>query len=164
MGIGIKSVPNGHIAHSGIFDCARTSAVETLSSNYYEGGVLDISILPGRAEQMGGPLTESEQYTLRSEFGELTRVAGIARPVALYGASVSAQNCEAIVKSIINPIDFGEIADANLAGAANAGNYPRMPGFEEYGRKYRKWRREESRANLTKEIKKVGKSKTRSRV
>ena len=79
---------------------------------------------------MGDPLTESEQFTLRSDAGELIRVTRIAVPDSLYGASASEQTSESIEGSVVNPIYFGEIADVDLTSAKNAKNYPHMPGFE----------------------------------
>ena len=87
---------------------------------------------------MEDPPTESEQFKLRSELGALMRIARIARPGSLYGASASAQTFEAIQESVVSPSNFNEIADVNLARAANARNYPHIPGFEEYGRKSEK--------------------------
>ena len=48
------------------------------------------------------------------------RIARIARHGALYDDSVSARTFETIGASIINPIDFAEIADVHLAKAAGA--------------------------------------------
>ena len=95
------------------------------------------------------PLTESGQLALRSELAKLMRIASIARPGALYGASVSAQTSEAIG----NPSDFEEISDANMASAASAVDYPHMSGCGGYGRKFKKRRREANRANLLKGVK-----------
>ena len=87
------------------------------------------------------------------------RITRIARPDALYGASVSARTSETIEESIINPIDPDEVVDANLVRAKNTGKYSRMPGNYEYGRKFKKGVREANRANLSMG-RQVGKSKT----
>ena len=48
------------------------------------------------------------------------RAARIARPVALRGASVSAQTSDAIGESVTNPIDFEEVPGANLRKVIDA--------------------------------------------
>ena len=40
-----------------------------MSSGDYDGGLRDISVLPGRVKQMDDPLAGAEQFTLRAEFG-----------------------------------------------------------------------------------------------
>ena len=65
------------------------------------GKILDISILPRRAKQMGETLAKEGEFALRSELGKLMRIARVARPGALYDASVSAQTSETIAESII---------------------------------------------------------------
>ena len=78
------------------------------------GGVNDISIVPSRAKRKGEPLTDEEQFTLRSELRELMRIARIARPGALCDASASAQTFGTIGESIVNPMDFEEVADVDI--------------------------------------------------
>ena len=63
----IKKAPNEFDEHGNIADGTRTFTALTLSSNEYVGEIHDIPSLPGRAMQMGDPLTESDQYTFRSE-------------------------------------------------------------------------------------------------
>ena len=109
---------------------------------------------------MDEPLTESEQFTLRPELGGLMRIAGISRPGALYGASASERIFETIGEAIVNPIDFEEITDLNMARAASAGNYSSMPGFDEYDRKFKKGQSEAARVNLFGGGKKADISKT----
>ena len=111
---------------------AETFTGATLSSTDYEGGIQDISILPGRAQQMNEPLTESAQFKLRSELGKVIRIAIIARPGVTHDASASVQTFETMGGPIVNPIDFEELDDVNVARAASAANYPHMRGFEEY--------------------------------
>ena len=65
--MGIKKAPNEVTADEDISDGARTFPGVTLSSCNYEGEIQDISILPGRAEQNGEPLTEAGRSKLRSE-------------------------------------------------------------------------------------------------
>ena len=86
---------------------------------------------------MGDPLTESGQFTLRSELRNLMWIAKIASPDALYGATASARTFETIDWPIVNPIDFDGIVDVGAARVTGAGNYPHVPGFEEYGRKFK---------------------------
>ena len=98
---------------------------------------------------MSGILTESGQFTICSELWGLMRIARIARPGALYGALASAQTFETIEETTIHPIDFESISDVNMARATSAWNYPHMPGFEEYGRKFKNGQRDASRVNLS---------------
>ena len=94
MGVGgVKKVPSEFTNRGNIPDGDQTFTCETVSYNDYEGGMRDISILPGSAKQTDEPLTESEQFALRSELVGLIWIARISRPCALYGASVSAQTC-----------------------------------------------------------------------
>ena len=65
-------------------------------------------------------------------------------------ASVYARTFETIEGPIVNPSDFEEIPEVNLASSRRAVNYPHMPGFEEYDRKSKKGKREANRANLSK--------------
>ena len=55
------------IDRGNICDGTRNFTDATLSSNDYEGGVHDISTLPGSAKQTNEPLTESDQFKLRPE-------------------------------------------------------------------------------------------------
>ena len=91
-----KKVSNEFIGRCGIFDGSRTFTGVTSSSNDYEGEIQCTPILPGRAKQKNEPLTEDGRFVLRSELGELMRIVRIARPGALYGASVSAQTFETV--------------------------------------------------------------------
>ena len=61
-----------------------------LDPGNYEGEILDIAILPGRSLQMGDYLTTEEQFALRSEIGELMRIARNSRPDDVYGVTVAA--------------------------------------------------------------------------
>ena len=84
------------------------------------------------------------------------RVARSARPDSAYGVSAPAQTFGEIEESIVNPSDFGEIADVNLTMSANTGNYPHMHSFEEYGRKFEKGRKEVNLSNLLNRNKRLG--------
>ena len=66
--------------------------------------------------------------------GQLTRLARIARPGALYDASVSAHTSAATDETIVGPIDFDEVADVNIARAIVAESYSHMPGFNDINR------------------------------
>ena len=44
-------------------------------------------------------------------------IARIARPGALYGASVASRTYGDVDRSLENPIDFEEVVDANVANA-----------------------------------------------
>ena len=70
------------------------------------------------------------RITLR--IGKIKLVARIARPVALYGASASAQTAETIDETIVNPIDFEEVGDVNVARLIDMGPYSHMPGFDDF--------------------------------
>ena len=78
---------------------------------------------------MGGPLTEAEQFTLRSELGKLRRIGRISRPGKLNGESASAQTFEAINETIISPIDFDDVVEADLTelrGTPSPSSYSRL--------------------------------------
>ena len=92
LGLRIKKSPGEFIGGGNLFDGARFFSGVALGSGNCEGGIQDISILPPRAQQKGEPLTQEEQFTFRSAFGELTRISRIARPEALYDASVLEAN------------------------------------------------------------------------
>ena len=66
LGAGFKKAPNGFTDDGNICAGAQTFPGVTLSSNNYEGGIHDISILPRRAIQKSDQLTE-EQRALRSD-------------------------------------------------------------------------------------------------
>ena len=103
-----------------------TSTGLTLSPDTYEGGIRDITILPGMWGDKGESLTRGEQFALRSEMAELMRAARIARPDALYGASNSAQTLEGEERVIINPIDSDEIADVGISNATSDIRFPHI--------------------------------------
>ena len=63
-------------------------------------------------------------------------VARIARPVALYGASVSAQTSETADETIVRPIDFEEFAYVYVAKLICANSYAHMPRFGGFNRKF----------------------------
>ena len=72
--------------------------------------------------------------------GGLRRIARIARPGALYDASVSVPICDTIGESIINPIDFEEAPDVTVSKAIGANSYSHMPGSEDFNRNFQKRR------------------------
>ena len=81
--IRITNVPNVFIGGGDIFDGTDTFPGLTLSSDNYVGGVQDTTILPSRGKKIGEPLTHESKFALRSELGELIRIARISRPNAL---------------------------------------------------------------------------------
>ena len=105
-------------------------------------------------------LTESEPFALRPELVKLMRVARFSRLGALYGAWDSAQTFETIAETSVNPIDFEEIVDEDIAMAGGAGNYSHVPGFDEYDGKSEKGQGEAANVHLFKKNKKAAKSKT----
>ena len=110
----------------------------------------------------GEPITEEEeQFALRSDFVNLMRISRIAGPGALYDADVSASTPETIPDTIINPIDFEEIADVDVAKAIGANPHSHIPGFEEFIRNSPKVA---NMLNVLEKIKKVGKSQTHVKV
>ena len=68
--------------------------------------------------------------------GEFIRISRIARPGALYGASVSAQTSETIDDAIVNPIDFDEFVDADSAKVLETNSHPHITGFGEFSRAF----------------------------
>ena len=56
----------------------------------------------------------------------------------------------------VNPIDFDEIPDENLASAANAGKYSHMTGFDGYGRKSENGQSEANRVDLLRVGRQIG--------
>ena len=110
----IAKAPIGFIEDGDIFDGATCSGL-SLSSGNYEEGMQDITILPGRAKQMGAPVTHEEQCALRSELENLIRIGRIPTPDALYDASILAQTFAAEAQAILNPINFDEFIDVNIA-------------------------------------------------
>ena len=56
------------------------------------------------------------------------RIARIAMADALFGASVSARTFEAVGKVVLNPIDRGEVIDANIAKAVGGIKFHRVKG------------------------------------
>ena len=87
---------------------------------------------------MGEPLTGEGAFALRSELRKLMRIARIARPVALYDASFSAQTFENIDESIIYPIDFAEVVEVNLIESIGGISHSHIPGYDEFSRKFPK--------------------------
>ena len=83
------------------------------------------------------------------------RIARIARPDALYDASVSAQTCDTIDETIIYPIDIDEIDDLDLAKDLGANSHPRIPGFGGFSRNSPK------SANMVDSLKKMQRSANR---
>ena len=69
---------------------------------------------PGMAKQNDGPLTVDEQFVLRSQLWELTRVSRIARPAALYDAPIEDRTFGDVGRVLGNPIDSDGAAGANL--------------------------------------------------
>ena len=57
------------------------------------------------------------------------RIARIAWPGALYGASAPSQTFETIDETIVNPIDSEKVADVNVARLIDVGSYSHIPGF-----------------------------------
>lgn len=112
---------------------AQSFTLSTLSANDYER---EFKIIQAYrvARKMGDPLTEADQFALRTELGKIMRTPKIARQGALYESSASSQTFETTGEAIVNPIDFVEIADANLANTIIAANYSHMPCFEAFGR------------------------------
>ena len=55
-------------------------------------------------------------------------IGRIARPGALYDASVSAQTSET-VDAEISPVDFEEVVDVSVTKLLGADSYSNMPGF-----------------------------------
>lgn len=84
------------------------------------------------ANQKGEPLTEDGEFALRSELGELMRIAPIAMPGSLYGASVSARTFEDVYRAIGNPIDFEEAISAGNTDGKGHRMFGRIPGFAEF--------------------------------
>ena len=101
-------------------------------------------------------LTLEEQFALRSELGELIRIARIARPDALYGASVSAQAFGSVGESVINPNDFDAISVVNLTKDIRNITHNRIPCFDEFMMKFTN---SVNRAYLINQIKRSGNRK-----
>ena len=158
--MGINSAPYEVIEDENIFDIARTSQGVNLSPGNYEGGMRYIAILQRRDKQKKETTTEEAQFELRSELGEIMRIARIARPGALYDASVTAQTFETIDVTIISPTDFEGIVDVNSTTVIGANSYARIPGFGGFRRNSSK---SANRVNLMKKRKKVDKSKNHLR-
>ena len=78
------------------------------------------------------------------------RIARIARPEALYGASVLAQTFEAADEAILNPIDFDGIADLDLAKATGGIKNNHIRRCDEFMGKYSMG---SNRVNLREKIK-----------
>ena len=96
----IAKTPNEFIDDGDIPDGNTTCSGLTYRSGNYECEIQDIAILPGRATQMGEPLTPDDQCALRSELANLLRIARIARPDALYDAPISGQTFAAADRAI----------------------------------------------------------------
>ena len=88
------------------------------------------------------------------------RIARIARPGALYDASVSSQTFETIGEMAINPIDFDEAADVNVAKLIGSNYYSNITGFWDINRKSPN---NANRVNFLKRNKYVDKAKTHFR-
>ena len=71
------------------------------------------------------------------------RIARIARPVALYGATVSSKTFE----TIDGEIDFDEVADVSIPNVIDTESYSHMPRLEDSDRKFPK---DANRVNLVK--------------
>ena len=76
LSYGVTKVSNEFTECGNISDGANTFLCLTLISSNYEGGIRDITILPGRPKIMGAPLTPVELFALRSECWEV--IAGIS--------------------------------------------------------------------------------------
>ena len=127
-----SKAPNEFTGDGNISDGTNMFPGETLSSNNCEGEIQYITILPDSANKKGDPLTSEEQFALRSELRELMRIARIARTEALYDASVAARTFEAAEETILNPIDFEEIVDLDLAISAGDIQHSHIRGFGEF--------------------------------
>ena len=84
-------------------------------------------------------------------------VARIERPGALYDASFPSQTSETAGETIINPIDFEEVADVDVSKLIGADSYAHMPGFGGINRKPPKGLES---CKFTEENIKIDKSKT----
>ena len=92
---------------------------------------------------------------------ELIRIARIAMPDASYDASVPAQTSEAVGDTILNPIDFVEIADLNLAKSSGNTKRNHAEFFNAFTGTYSM---DANVVNLHKINKKAGESKSHFRV
>ena len=59
------------------------------------------------------------------------RIARIATPEALYGASASAQTFEKIDETAISPVDSEEVTYVNIARSIDMESYSHMPCFDD---------------------------------
>ena len=78
--MGVKNAPCEFSEDGNIPDGANMFRGSTLSQNNYEVGGSGRYNFPLQGQEAGGPLTLRGQFALRSELGELIRIARIARP------------------------------------------------------------------------------------
>ena len=132
----IKQAPDEFSGNENIPDAPLTFKGVTSSSHNYVGGIRDISILPLRAEQKVAPLTEDEQFTLRSQFGGINVDFSNCETGELYDASVSAQTFETIDETIIYTGDFEEVPEVSSTKVFGTPAHPHIPGFGGFSRKF----------------------------
>ena len=54
----------------------------------------------------------------------------------MYDASVSARTSAAVGEAVVNPIDFEEVADVNVAKSIDADSYSHIPCFGDFIREF----------------------------
>ena len=109
----------------GIYDDPNTFPGLTLSSDNYEEK-FRISRFHRPAKQMGEPLALGAPLALSSELGKLMLVDRIPSPDALYGASILAQTFEPSPQVVLNPIDFADVTDVNIAKSVKNIKFPHI--------------------------------------
>ena len=141
LGMGVKKTPIEFIDVWDISDGDRTFTGVALSSDGYEGNSRYFDSADSYGTK-GRTANRRRTIALRSELWKFMRFDRIARPVALYGAPVSARTSATIAEAIVNPIDFEEVPDGDMDKVLGAESYSHMHGF---GGPDRHFRRGESR-------------------
>ena len=132
----IKRPPNEIVDDGYIFDGSRTSTGATSSPNNYDGEFEIFLFCRAERDERENRLQKKNNSHYALNCGGLLWICRTARPGALRDASVSAQTFETIDEEIISPIDFEEIADANLATVLGTNPNPHIPGFGGFSREF----------------------------
>ena len=98
-------ITDGIMYGGDIFNGAKLLMGLKLDSSGYAGEIQDISILPEMGRGKGELLIAVDQIALRAEIRMLIRASRIARPEALYDASVASRTFGDVDRVLENPID-----------------------------------------------------------
>ena len=83
-------------------------------------------------DRLGDSLTSDEKFALRSALDALMSVARISIPVALYGASFTAQTFANVNRALWGPIVFEETTEWNITRSEGNTSHQMRNGAMEF--------------------------------